>query len=318
MASPQAVLEFLNTASTHGERTALVVLTGIEGGAARGIGTLMGVTASGEWLGSLSGGCTEAALVGEAQRVIASGRCEMLRIGAGSPLIDIRLPCGSGMDLLIVPDAGKNHAVAKALQHHRARQPATLTFARDGTIGAIESAETEAAFTGWTGEDFHLRINPQLRLVIAGHGEEVTALAILARAWGADTLVLTPDERLAQEWGGETVLLKSPAANPALGLDRWSAMVMLFHDHDWETDLLAQALVAQSPGEQPFYIGAMGSPATHQRRLQSLAEAGIPPLATARIHGPIGLIPAARDPQTLALSVLAEVVASYNAGASST
>lgn len=305
MASQQAVLDFLNTATSQGERSALIVLTGVEGSAARGVGTLMGVTESGAWLGSLSGGCTEAALAGEAQRVIASGKCETLRIGTGSPLIDIRLPCGSGMDLLIMPDLAGD-----VLDHARAclfaRNPAELVLGCDGV--AIVREGVRHASPGWRDGGFHLHISPQLRLVIAGHGEEVTALTVLASAWGAEICVLTPDERLANELGSAAVMLKTPAANPALALDCWSALVMLFHDHDWETAMLAQALE-----QQAFYIGAMGSPATHHRRLEALAQAGITPEAAARIQGPIGLIPSARDPQTLALSVMAEVVAAYNA-----
>lgn len=308
MASPQAVLAFLTQANARGERAALIVLTNVEGGAARGVGTMMGVTERGTWLGSLSGGCTEAALVTEAQRVIASGKAELLRIGAGSPLIDIRLPCGSGIDLLIVPDPDAEMLADAGLCLAK-RRPVDLVFSRSGRIGL--RADDAAEVTGWHGDDFHLRINPQLRLVIAGHGEEVTALAALTLAWGAETRVLTPDQNLAAALGSVVTLLGSPAANPALALDRWSALVMLFHDHDWETALLVQAL-----GQQPFYIGAMGSPATHARRLEALAEAGVAPSAASRITGPIGLIPAARDPQTLALSVLAQVVAAYNLGGS--
>lgn len=287
MASQQDTLEFLNHAAARGERTALIALTGVEGGAARGIGTLMGVSESGAWIGSLSGGCVEAALVGEAQLVIARGQPEMLRLGAGSPLIDIRLPCGTGIDLLIVPDPD-GAMIADACKALGGRKPVTLSLARPD-------------------EPFTLTVPPRLRLIIAGHGEEVPALANLARTWGAEVLVLTPDERTAAASGGEAVLLKTPAAHPALTLDRWSALVMLFHDHDWEVPLLVQALE-----QQPLFIGAMGSRTTHKRRLAMLAETGVSAEAAARIKGPVGLIPAARDPQTMALSVLAEVVAAYN------
>jgi len=136
----------------------------------------------------------------------------------------------------------------------------------------------------------------------------VPALAVLARAWGADVRVLTPDERTAAAAGGEAILLRTPAAHPALELDRHSALIMLFHDHDWESQLLIQAL-----GQDALFIGAMGSARTHANRLQALAAAGVSEAGLARIAGPIGLIPAARDPQTLALSVLAQVVAAYNA-----
>ena len=81
---------------------------------------------------------------------------------------------------------------------------------------------------------------------------------------------------------------------------------MLFHDHDWETALLRQALA-----QEALFIGAMGSARTHANRLAALEAAGVPAEQAARVCGPIGLIPAARDPQTLALSVLSEVVAKW-------
>ncbi|PLK27599.1 XdhC family protein [Novosphingobium sp. TH158] len=303
MATPQTVLHFLRQAHARGEASALIVLTAVEGGAARGVGSLMGVSEAGPWAGSLSGGCTEAALAGEARRVIAAGKAETLRIGAGSPLIDIRLPCGSAIDLLIIP-APDMAVVEAALAQLAARNPVTLELATDGSLQL--AAAPSPARGGWAGETFRLTIVPQLRLVIAGHGEEVEALARLAKAWGADTAILTPDEHLAAD--PAVFHLKTPGSPVPLELDRWSALVMLFHDHDWEVPLLARAL------DQPaLWIGAMGSRATHVRRLAALAGAGVPESRSAAIHGPIGLIPSARDPETLALSVLAEVVAAYKA-----
>lgn len=301
MATAQTVLTFLQEAATRGERTALIVLTTVEGGAARGVGTLMGVSEAGPWCGSLSGGCTEAALAGEARRVITSGKAETLRIGAGSPLIDIRLPCGSAIDLLLLPDPD-SVAIAQALALLNTRQPIRLDAAPDSGLVARQAMSDDR--TGAQGQGFSIRIDPQLRLVIAGHGEEVQALTRQARAWGAAALVLTPDEHLAGD--PDTVLLKSQSGAVDPALDPWSAMVLLFHDHDWEVPLLSRAL-----GQPSLWIGAMGSRATHQRRLAALAKAGITGDPTARIHGPIGLIPSARDPETLALSVLAEVVSAY-------
>ncbi|MFM5907969.1 MAG: XdhC family protein [Novosphingobium sp.] len=301
MATSQTALTFLQDAARRGERTALIVLTAVEGGAARGVGTLMAVSEAGPWCGSLSGGCTEAALAGEARRVIANGRAESLRVGAGSPLIDIRLPCGSAIDLLILPQPDGT-AVAGALALLASRVPVCLEAGHDGALRARSASPADG--TEPCPGHFAVRIDPQLRLVIAGHGEEVQALTRQARAWGAAVLVLTPDEHLAGE--PDTILLKSQTAEVDPALDPWSAMVFLFHDHDWEVPLLTRALA------QPFlWIGAMGSRATHARRIAALAAAGVTETAAAPIHGPIGLIPSARDPETLALSVLAEVVSAY-------
>ena len=303
MASALDVLTYLQDAAARGERTALIALTAVDGGAARGVGTLMGVSEAGGWCGSLSGGCTEAAIAGEARRVIASGKAEALRIGAGSPLIDIRLPCGSGIDLLILPQPDEA-AIAGAIASLAARQPALLAAETDGAL-VLHAAASDAR-TAWHDGIFHLRLDPPLRMIIAGHGEEVEALARQARAWGAVVEVITPDERLASQPGATP--LKTPTSPVLLDLDPWTALVLLFHDHDWEVPLLARALPQDS-----LWIGAMGSRTTHARRLVTLADAGVPAELSSRIHGPIGLIPSARDPETLALSVLAEVVAAYGA-----
>jgi xanthine dehydrogenase accessory factor len=303
MATPLTVLTYVQDAAARGERTALIVLTAVDGGAARGTGTLMGVSEAGDWCGSLSGGCTEAAIAGEARRIIASGKAETLRIGAGSPLIDIRLPCGSGIDLLILPQPEKA-VIANAIASLVARQPAVLAAGTD--VALVLHEATSESQTGWQDSTFHLRLDPPLRMLIAGHGEEVESLARQAGAWGAVVAVITPDERLAGQPGATP--LKTPTSPVLLDLDPWTALVLLFHDHDWEVPLLARALP-----QRHLWIGAMGSRSTHARRLVALAEAGVSAELSSRIHGPIGLIPSARDPETLALSVLAEVVAAYGA-----
>ncbi len=85
-------------------------------------------------------------------------------------------------------------------------------------------------------------------------------------------------------------------------IDPWTATVLLFHDHDWEAPILARALNSKG-----FYVGALGSPKTHRMRCDRLAGMGVPQEQIARIHGPIGMIGRARDPGTLALSVLSEI-----------
>lgn len=87
-------------------------------------------------------------------------------------------------------------------------------------------------------------------------------------------------------------------------LDAYSAVLLLFHDHHREIAILRAAL--ETPA---FWIGAQGSRTVHARRQQDLRALGLGPAQLARLRGPIGLIPDARDPVTLAISVLAEITA---------
>jgi xanthine dehydrogenase accessory factor len=148
-----------------------------------------------------------------------------------------------------------------------------------------------------------------MQLIIGGNGPEALALARLGISYGAKILVLSPDQALvetATALGAQAERLASRRHAPRLSIDADTALVLLFHDHDWEAALLAQALA--QPG---FFIGAMGSRTTQARRLRNLAACGIPQAALRRLAGPIGLIAPARDPDTLALSALAHIVATY-------
>jgi xanthine dehydrogenase accessory factor len=104
----------------------------------------------------------------------------------------------------------------------------------------------------------------------------------------------------------DTIELVSRTSLPDVRSDPWTAIVFLFHDHDWEEALLPQALRLPA-----LYFGAVGSKRTHHARLAMLQAAGVPEPFYRALRGPVGLIPATRDPATLALSILAEVVQEY-------
>lgn len=299
------IFRFLLDEASRGHDVALLTLVRVKGSSARAIGSHLAVSATGAYAGSFSGGCIEAAIVAEARRVMEAGTSEILRFGAGSPFIDIRLPCGGGIDILVTPQPAIA-TVAAIVAQLEARAPVALRLHLDDGLELTD--RMPAAQAGWIGSRFHVRHDPPLRIVIAGHGEEPVALARQAQAYGADVVALTPDETTAaaiRSLGVDTQILKVAGRSPDLACDERTALVLLFHDHDWEEALLMEALTHPC-----LYIGAMGSRATHERRLRMLADRGVPASQRARVLGPIGLIPASRDPDTLALSVLAEIVAS--------
>ena len=58
-----------------------------------------------------------------------------------------------------------------------------------------------------------------------------------------------------------------------------------------------------------FFIGALGSRKSHARRLERLAALGHSQADLGRISGPVGLDIGAVSPAEIALSILAEIVA---------
>ncbi len=84
---------------------------------------------------------------------------------------------------------------------------------------------------------------------------------------------------------------------------RIPAVACLFHEHEWEGQLLLNALRSEA-----FYVGAPGSRQTQRRRVEVLEALGATAEEVlARLKGPIGLFPS-QDPRSLAVSALAEIV----------
>ena len=79
-------------------------------------------------------------------------------------------------------------------------------------------------------------------------------------------------------------------------------MVTLTHDPKLDDPALAAALRSDC-----FYIGALGSRRTHEKRLARLAELGFTAEQMARIHGPVGLNIGALSPAEIAISIVGQI-----------
>src|SRR4029453_8999274 len=159
MKGARTLLDFLIQASARGERTALVTITDVIGSSSRAPGTHMAVSETGEFRGSVSGGSVEAAVVGEAKRVIEDGKAEAVRFGPGSKYIDIRLPCGGALDFLVIPEPSMD-ALREARRRVGARLAVVLDLKRDGSISTIRGASEGE--TGWHGDRFIVRHEPEM------------------------------------------------------------------------------------------------------------------------------------------------------------
>jgi xanthine dehydrogenase accessory factor len=157
---------------------------------------------------------------------------------------------------------------------------------------------------GWT---FSRPILPDIRIMLIGGGPSVAAIARLVRVLGLEIEVYSPDAATLDEVrlaGCPAYELTKDSIPDAERLDAWSAAVLAFHEHAWEPPILAQLVRTKC-----FYIGALGGRRVHASRLAALQERGIAPDDLARIRGPIGLIPGAKSRATIAIGVVAVLVA---------
>jgi xanthine dehydrogenase accessory factor len=148
---------------------------------------------------------------------------------------------------------------------------------------------------------------PPVRLFIVGAVHISQALAPMAHGLDLDATVIDPRTAFAtpERFPDVPVMAEWPDdVLPRLGLDRYTALVALTHDPKIDDPALSAALTAPC-----FYVGALGSKKTHGRRIERLTAAGFGEADLARIHAPIGLDIGAVSPAEIALSILAEIVA---------
>ncbi|AGT08313.1 XdhC family protein [Paracoccus aminophilus] len=283
----------------------LAIVTAVEGPSYRPLGAVMSFVGEHRF-GALSSGCIEADLARHAETALQRAEPRLLRYGAGSPFFDIRLPCGGGLEILLVP-CPDPEVLAKALAAHQARLPFALLF--DLTEGLI-GVETGSDCTGETGAlagngwRFRVLVRPEPRFLVFGKGPEAMIFAGLARAARFPVELLSHDpETLAEARRAGIDVRAIGTALPELAIDRWTAALLFYHDHDREPPLLRDLLTTPA-----FYIGAQGSQLARAGRDAELRALGVSEPAMARLRGPIGLIPSTRDPRLLAISVLAEVL----------
>lgn len=284
------------------EAAVLVVVVSTQGPSYNPVGAMMAVWPDGTRVGSVSLGCLEEDVVLHARRALQTHAVVPLHYGDGSPYFDIQLPCGGGLQLALVPRPDKD--VLQALCDRRERREA-CSFDLDLHTGAM-ALGTQSA-TQLIGTTLHIHFPPTLRFLIFGAGPAVGAFAELVQAGGFCSVLFSPNENEVVKSlaaGRQAQVLDTKSFPAAALVDAHTAIILLFHDHDWELDILTYAV--RSPA---VYIGAQGSRRAHDMRLVGLEQRGVEKPARDRIHGPMGLIPSTRDPVFLAVSVLAEVLA---------
>jgi len=299
----------------RGEKVALATVVSARRSAPRPIGSKLAVSESGELAGSVSGGCVEGDVFGQAREVLAGLEPRLLEYGiSDEQAFEVGLPCGGDIEvfvaeedpalsarLLEVIERGGRATQVVAIRGDRVGEQALLVEGGQG-VGDPSLASLPE------GDLFVQQFGPPPRLVVVGAVDTAEALCATAKLIGWRTVVVdargkfaTP-ERLPS--ADEIVLEWPQEAFAQLGLDRDDAVVVLTHDEKFDQPALKGALESDA-----FYVGALGSRRTQTKRLEKLREAGVAEGSFDRILGPCGLDIGAESPAETALSVLAEIMA---------
>jgi len=331
-----------------GRRVVLALLIGIEGSAPLEPGATMLIAKDGAIEGSITGGCVEAAVVGEAREVFAGGPPRTVTYGISDELAGtVGLTCGGTVHVFVHELGG---AAADVVMRAQAAigddRPVAIATLLDGPRAGAKLAVIGGRVEGGLGS------TPLLDRSVARDAEGLLAQGRTAvRRYGADGATLGDElpvhiasfvaaptmvifgaidfsAALARIAGavGYRVTISDPRA-PFLRSPRFESVARVAVG--WPEAIYREVTLGPRDAVLVFshdpkldvpavrgalatgagYIGALGSRKTTADRRRRLLEDGVPALDLDRVHAPCGLDIGSTTPEEVAISVLAEVIA---------
>jgi len=320
-------------------------------------GAFMLIDASGAIEGSITGGCVESDVVAKALEIIGSdGAPRLLHYGVSDELAQtVGLMCGGEVDVLVHELRGASRDVCRdafdAAAHGETVGIATIVDGElagsklgvvgDRVLGSFDGPElldhtvsrdllalsdrgTNALrHYGSSGEALGRELTVHLqafrappKLVLVGAIDYSAAVAALAAQSGYEVTIVDAREAFARAdrfsrvatvhvgWPGEAI--DERALGPR------DAVIVFSHDSKFDEPAILAALRSDAG-----YIGALGSRRTADDRNARLLAAGADEAELVRVHSPCGLDIGAATPEEVAISIMAEVIATRSGRAGS-
>ncbi|WP_397456786.1 XdhC family protein [Pseudomonas versuta] len=295
---------------TAGQPVWLCTVLSTFGSAPRGPGAMLVAMASGEHRGSLSGGCVEE----DFMERLCTGQFapvnQVVRYGDGGLAPTLELPCGGVLEVLIEYLAPEPQTL-EHLEILRQALTGQCVMTRGVTPGDLSRRILPGTVNGprvqVAAHEILIRVGPVVRLLLAGLSPVAEFCASFALALGYEVVVCDPRPQVLEGFA-----LPGVHVHPRLpsvfieegGCHAATAVVALTHDPRLDDLTLMEAVRTEA-----FYIGAMGSQRTSDKRIERLARiGGLDARALARIHAPIGLRLGSKTPAEIALAVMADIL----------
>jgi xanthine dehydrogenase accessory factor len=326
-----------------GRAVALAVVVHTAGSTYRKPGALMLIAADGAYAGLLSGGCLESDLHEHALQVIASGKAKVITYDTGGSddlLWGLGVGCEGLMQILLLRvgpendwqplaffvDAHQRHervAAAVVIASPDSALPPGSIVLEEGQMGGqpvpialqdgLQALLAEAVATGRpcglgdAAAPLRVLAVPVAlppRLLLLGAGPDVQPLVDFAgrMAWRITVYDHRPAYAQASRFPqAEQVLLGRPEAlAESLDLNRYDAAVVMSHHLPSDLAYLRVLSATRIP-----YVGLLG-PARRREKLLADLDRDAAGLA-GRLRSPIGINIGGRAPESVALSIVAEI-----------
>lgn len=326
-----------------GHEIALATVVRTWGSSPRTVGARMAVREDGVFVGSVSGGCVEGAVIEAGLDVLKTVQPRLLHFGVSDETAwEVGLACGGEIDVFVqrleaalfvrIIDtlySESTIAIVTVIKGPDSRVGEQILLLDDGSFKSSDAKRFEpstldeikrlfnegisSVMQGTTSdadpvELFVDVITPSPTLIIIGGAHISVALAQVAKQIGYRTALIDPRQAFAKEERFANLDVRITAwpqdAFKELSITPSTAVAVLTHDPKIDDPALLIALRSEA-----FYIGALGSRKTQAARRTRLIEAGLSEREVDRLRGPIGLDIGGSTPEEIALAIMAEIIA---------
>lgn len=338
------ILDQLGTWNREHITYAVATVVQTFGSAPLGPGTAMAVSEHDVVVGSISGGCIEAAVVDIAHDVMSSGQASYQRFGVSDDdAFAVGLTCGGTIEVIVSPRTPALAQMLDKMQQSVATQaPVALATilnsamsthllfsdvlhgstgdaALDRAIairmaGMLETGSTavaECSAGDHCQSPVRLFVNsfaPPPRMIVFGAIDFAHTVVQVGKLMGYYVTLCDARPLFATRArfpeADEIVVDWPHRYLQAQQLDSRTALCVLTHDEKFDVPLLEHALRLDVG-----YVGAMGSRRTCRDRERDLRLRGLGDAEIGRLHAPIGLDIGGRTPAETAISIAAEIIA---------
>ena len=303
----QTILSCLLASLNQGEKPWLVTVVATIGSSPRPVGSLVAFRADGSQVGSVSGGCVEEDLIARLLAGEFSGPQVYLTEYGVSAEDNEKwgLPCGGRLELAIQQLDDKDRQwITEANAAVAARRPIIRTVALASGETRI-SPTSQFATLEQTADALTHCFGPRHRLLLVGAGQLAASLSTLALAMDYEVVLADSREWALDQWQGpevETILGLPDDVVREHAADEHCAVITLSHDPRVDDMALMEALDSAC-----WYVGALGSVRTTEKRLQRLAQLGLSDDALAKLHAPVGIAIGSKTAMEIAVSIMAQL-----------
>ena len=321
----------------QGEPIALATVYDVKGSSYRRTGARMLIKDDGNWFGGISGGCIEGNALKQARLAKVDGQARLVTYDTSNDedaSIGVSLGCNGVISVIITPLSDKInfHPINKLRQVIGVRHPVVLATVLEskaeevpaGSVlneadiesicsthiewrdvleiipGVIEKRKSKLIETG-SFKLFLEIIEPEIQLVVMGGNYDVLPILAIAENLGWQKTIISNPKRLYQAAFklADNVFERFEEAN----IDKHTVAIIMSHDYNADLNNLKSALESELE-----YIGLLGPAVRRNDMIRELLAKGIK-VDEEGIFGPAGLDLGAIQPEEIAVSILAEIIA---------